>query len=295
MQPQKATSPLRYPGGKQKLHPLVRLVIQKANLVDCTYVEPFAGGAGVALALLFGKTVNRIVINDFDRAIYSFWRAVLTEPDRFIETIRAIPLTVHEWKKQREIYESSSRYSFQFGFSAFFLNRTNHSGILKGGPIGGFGQSNSKYDMSARFNREVLAQKIASIKEHADSIYCYNQDARTFINNYLPKFGPSTFIYFDPPYYNNGRRLYKNFFADEDHKALAKTIRERVSVPWIVSYDNVTEIRDMYEGLEHRTFSLSYSLANKGTGQEVMFFCEPRLCPSATELSVFGINLPNWE
>ena len=294
MQPQKATSPLRYPGGKQKLHPLVRLIIQKSEIEHCTYVEPFAGGAGVALALLFEGTVSSVVINDFDRAIASFWKAVLAEPDRFAEKIRTVPLTVEEWKRQRGIYEACNRYSFEYGFSAFYLNRTNHSGILKSGPIGGFEQENQTYDMTARFNREILADKILAVKNRKSDIRCYNQDVRAFLRNHVPKYGENTFIYFDPPYFNNGRRLYKNFFQDHDHRILAEDIRATVGVPWIVSYDNVPQICEMYGGLTKRTFSLSYSLANNGTGQEVMFFRDAALCPTNEELHVANIAMPNW-
>ena len=294
MQPQKATSPLRYPGGKQKLHPLVRLIIRKSGINGCTYVEPFAGGAGVALALLFEGTVDSIVINDFDRAIASFWKAVLAEPDRFADKILSVPLTVDEWRRQREIYETSTRHSFEYGFSAFFLNRTNHSGILKSGPIGGFGQDNRNYNMAARFNRNNLVIKIHAIKDRRQDIRCYNQDVRSFLRNQVPKFGGTAFIYFDPPYYNNGRRLYKNFFRDENHRLLADDIRAIVQVPWIVSYDNVPQIREIYRGLTARTFSLSYSLANNGTGQEVMFFRDVCLCPTDEELQAANVEMPNW-
>ena len=294
MYPQSATSPLRYPGGKQKLFPLIRLIIQKTGMSNCVYIEPFAGGAGVALALLFEEMVETIVINDFDKAIYSFWKAVLSEPDRFIDNILSIPLTIDEWKKQRGIYNSSTRYSFQYGFATFFLNRTNHSGILKGGPIGGFAQENPKYNLAVRFNRKILANKILAIKDKKDSIYCYNQDARVFLRNQLPRFGANSFIYLDPPYYNNGRRLYKNFFQAKDHQALAEDIQTNVTVPWIVSYDNVPQICEMYKGLTSRTFSLSYSLANNGTGQEIMFFRDATLCPTAKELKESNIDMPNW-
>lgn len=294
MQPKSATSPLRYPGGKQKLYPLVRLIVQKTAINNCTYVEPFAGGAGVALALLFDGTVGSIIINDFDRAISSFWKAVLTESERFADEVCNIPLTIDEWKRQRQIYENSTRYSFEFGFSAFYLNRTNHSGILKGGPIGGFNQDNRQYTMAARFNREMLVEKIQAIRNRRDDIRCYNQDARAFIRNQVPKLGDGAFIYFDPPYYNNGRRLYKNFFQDQDHRVLANDIRTAVGVPWIVSYDNSKEIREMYAGLTAKTFSLSYSLANNGTGQEVMFFRSADLCPTRQELKTANIVIPSW-
>lgn len=248
----------------------------------------------MALALLFEETVDSIVINDFDRAISSFWKAVLSEPDRFAEAIQSVPLTVDEWRKQRGIYDTATRYSFEYGFASFFLNRTNHSGILRGGPIGGFDQKNPTYNLAARFNRQSLSAKILAIKERRDSIRCYNQDVLAFLRNQVPRLGAKTFIYFDPPYFNNGRRLYENYFQPEHHLALANAIRTTVSMPWIVSYDNVPQIRQMYAGLTNRTFSLSYSLANNGTGQEVMFFRNASLCPKTEELLAADIEIPNW-
>ena len=131
-------SPLRYPGGKHRLAGFIQLAIQNLNMPDCTYVEPFAGGAGVALSLLLDGTVNRIVINDYDKAIYSFWRAVRQEPTSLIDLIQNTPVTIDEWHRQKEIYLTSTAYSLDLAFATLFLNRTNRSGILNAGPIGGY-------------------------------------------------------------------------------------------------------------------------------------------------------------
>ena len=132
---------------------------------DCTYIEPFAGGAGVALYLLFEQKVSNVVINDFDKAIYSAWKAILEETDRFMELINCVPITLDEREHQKEIYlNNNKKYSFELGFAAFYLNRTNRSGILSAGPIGGYDQ-NGDYLIDARFNREALVDKIKRIKE----------------------------------------------------------------------------------------------------------------------------------
>ena len=148
-------SPLRYPGGKSRLAPLVKYIIEHKTVANVTtYIEPFAGGAGVALDLLLGGTVDKIIINDYDKAIYSFWRAVITEPNRFIQTIVQTPVTIEEWRRQKEIYSiDNKKYSFELGFAAFFLNRTNRSGILTAGPIGGYNQTGN-YQIDVRFNLE---------------------------------------------------------------------------------------------------------------------------------------------
>ena len=193
-------SPLRYPGGKSKITPFVSLLIEKSNLDECTYVEPFAGGAGVALSLLFDGTVTNIVINDYDKAIYSMWKAILEETEAFINLVQTAPLTIDEWRKQKQIYNNQNKkYSLELGFATFYLNRTNRSGILAAGPIGGYKQTGN-YLMDARYNREVLIKRIKKIAEYKSHIHLYNKDIESFMKNYLPKYLRNAFVYFDPPY-----------------------------------------------------------------------------------------------
>lgn len=276
-------SPLRYPGGKYKISPLIELLLDKAGDHCSTYVEPFAGGAGVAIDLLLREVVSEIVINDFDRAIYSFWKAVVHENDALIDKIYTTPVTLVEWENQRRIYDNSTRYSLDFAFATFFLNRTNHSGILSSGPIGG--QAQGKWKVDARYKKEELISKIKKIGQFSSRIHVFNRDVCTFVKNQLPRYAERAFVYFDPPYFRRGQELYKNFFTTKLHRKLCEQIKAEVLCPWIVSYDDMPEIREIYEGVPYRSFSLHYSLANNGSGQEIMFFQNERLCPSKEEIA----------
>ena len=194
-------SPLRYPGGKAKFSPCVKEIIHKSEDKIETYIEPFAGGAGVALDLLFSGEVKRIVINDYDKAIYSFWRAVLEETDRLIDLIKKTEITIDEWYKQKEVYmNNANKYSLELAFATFFLNRTNRSGILNAGPIGGYAQRGA-YRLDVRYNKENLIQRIKDIAKLKKNIYIYNKEIRAFIQQVLPKYSENGFAYFDPPYY----------------------------------------------------------------------------------------------
>ena len=288
-------SPLRYPGGKFKIAPLVKKIISKAQIEHCVYIEPFAGGAGIALSLLLSNYVDEIVINDYDRAISSFWKAILNETNRFVDSIANVPLNIEEWSRQREIYFNSTRYSFEYGFSTFYLNRTNHSGILSSGPIGGRLQDNPDWTLDVRFNRQNLISRINNIAEKKAQIHCYNKDVLSFIDSYLPYYAQNGFIYFDPPYYNKGKKLYKNFFEPQDHRNIAQHIFGNVTSHWIVSYDDVPEIENIYENYTSRKFSLSYSLANNGRGTEIMIFSDANLCPTLEELAEANIDISMWE
>lgn len=283
-------SPLRYPGGKSRLSNFIRLVIQNSNLQNCTYIEPFAGGAGVALSLLLNGIVERIVINDLDKAIYSFWRAIKQEPFRLIEKIEETPITIEEWYKQKHIYMSSTKYSLDLAFATLFLNRTNRSGILTAGPIGGYAQS-GEWKLDVRFKKEALIDKIIMLSKHKSKIIVYNKDIISLINNYIPKFGSNVFIYFDPPYYNKGQQLYKNFLTPKDHQKIRNEIVENVNVPWIVTYDDVTEISNLYSTYMIKRFDLIYSAANKGMASELMIFSDNIIYPTTEQLLEHKINI----
>lgn len=283
-------SPLRYPGGKSKLAPFVSLVIKKSNLPNPVYIEPFAGGAGTALELLFDGTVSEIVINDYDKAIYSMWRAILTNTRKFIKMIEDTPINDDEWRKQKDIYNTQNKkYSLELGFAAFYLNRTNRSGILSAGPIGGHDQTGN-YLIDARFNKNDLITRIKKIAKYRHKIHIYNYDVRTFINVYAQKYIANAFIYFDPPYYHKGKQLYKNFFEHKDHEQIRDLI-VNLNCPWIVTYDDVEEIRTIYDSYVGYNFDLIYGLANTGLNSEIMFFSDPSLVPKNDELISKNIKI----
>lgn len=282
-------SPLRYPGGKNKIFPFVKLIIDKSGLTNITYVEPFAGGAGVALSLLFSGAVNHIVINDYDKCIYSVWRAILNDTNEFIKLIKDTDVTIEEWHRQKGIYlTQNNKYSLELAFATFFLNRTNRSGILKAGPIGGFNQ-NGNYLIDARFNKENLIQRICDIAEKKNQISLFNKDIRSFFKSYLPKY-ENVFLYLDPPYYKKGQELYKNFFTDKDHQEIAECVKQ-LTCNWIITYDNTAEITKLYEEQQCGFFDLSYSLANNVRASEFIVLSNDTLWTTEAELAENNINI----
>lgn len=263
-------TPLRYPGGKSRLTGFMRLVMDRNNLTGGDYVEVFAGGAGVALGLLVSGHASRVHINDLDPAIHAFWKSVFDEPHALCRKVRDAKVNIETWKRQREILAAPKDHAtLELGFAAFFLNRTNRSGILQGGLIGGKEQS-GEWKMDVRFNKDALSLKIEEISCFADQVHLYGLDAEALLKTLIPKLGAQCLVYLDPPYYVKSQRLYRDHYSPEDHQRLAKKV-SMLQVPWVVSYDDVEEVREMYAGHRRMRYKLSYSAATKYAGEEVLF------------------------
>ena len=237
------------------------------------YIEPFAGGAGLALALLSLDTASDAIINDADYHIYCFWFSVFNDNERFIEKIQNVKISVEEWQNQRAIYSAPKAYSnFDIGFSTFFLNRCNRSGILAGaGPIGGYHQQ-GKWRLDARFNKDDLIARIKDIGKLKDKIYITNMDAVVFLDKYLSKESDhnNVLVYIDPPYVSAGDRLYLNLYSTQDHKNLAYYLLNQVTLKWIMTYDDNILIRELYSTCQKYLFYIGYSLQSKLKGKELL-------------------------
>lgn len=265
-------SPLRYPGGKGRLAQFLCDLIEANGLTGGTYVEPYAGGAAVALALLNLEHASRIHINDINRSVHAFWRAVLDHPEKLCARVQGASLTIDEWKRQRSVQASATPDLIDLAFSTFFLNRSNRSGILFGGVIGGQAQD-SEWTLAARFNKRDLVERIERVADLRSRITLTNMDALELLRTVGPRLPRRSLVYLDPPYYVKGKGLYEDHYAHEDHERVAAEVF-KLERPWIVSYDNAPEIRAMYAPLRCRTFGLRYSAQSRYEGGEVVFFSD---------------------
>ncbi|HZS39235.1 MAG TPA: DNA adenine methylase [Polyangia bacterium] len=275
-------TPIRYPGGKQRLAGFISELMTENKLTGGHYVEPFAGGAGVAIDLLLSGKVAHIHLNDSAVPLYAFWRSVLVHTEEFCRRVASTALTVDEWRRQKEILSRHAAHSqIDVGFSFFYLNRCNRSGIVwRGSLIGGLDQS-GKWKMDARFPRNELARRIEAIAERRGAITIKNWDAERFIMDYIPKLPAKTLVYCDPPYYRAGH-LYLNNYNREDHARIAKLIQERLRRPWLVSYDNVAAVITNYHGCQFFRYRLQYNAATVYRGAELFVFSNKLRLPTAS-------------
>jgi DNA adenine methylase len=263
-------SPLRYPGGKTSIFEVVSGFIKINKLQRRHYAEPYAGGCGLALALLYDGLVSDIHINDIDHGVWAFWDSVLNDTENLAEMIIQTPVTIDEREKQRELLTNNKTASaLEIGFATFFLNRTNRSGIIKNaGVIGGRNQK-GKYKLDCRFNKDNLLLRIRRIAKYRNRIHLDNQDAVDFMAQCEENLPEELFFCIDPPYFNKGSSLYANYYKKEDHKSLAKTILS-LKRPWILTYDDTEEIKKLYSSRRQFQLNLNYSANVKRVGTEIL-------------------------
>lgn len=265
-------SPLRYPGGKNKLAAfLAKICID--NNISGHYVEPYSGGASVALFLLMEGYVANITINDKDRSIYAFWHSVLNKTNEFCRRIDDAELTIENWLTQKEVQKNKETADLlDLGFSTFFLNRTNRSGIIRGGIIGGINQDGN-YKMDCRFNKEELKNRILAIAKHKKKIRLYKKDAIKLIDKIEKEaVNENVIFYFDPPYYLKAESLYMNHYQYNNHKSVSDRISKIRNISWVVSYDNHPNIQELYKSFDLKEYSFNHSAYHSRVGQEVLFF-----------------------
>jgi DNA adenine methylase len=277
-------TPLRYPGGKQRLAPFVREVILVNGLELGHYVEPYAGGAGVAFELLMEGLVSMIHLNDIALPIYAFWRSVLYQTDELCKRISTATLNVDEWRMHRTVVQNASQYDeIDVGYSTLYLNRTNRSGVLSGGSIGGIRQS-GKWNMDARFPRSELIRRIQAIASRRDAISLSNLDAEEFLSSNVSRLPTNTLVYCDPPYFGHSSRLYLNRYKADDHARVARVVQNDLRKRWIVSYDHDPQIWSYYHDRRYISYWIRYSAATAYRGREFLIFSDDLTIPAGSSL-----------
>lgn len=271
-------TPLRYPGGKTQLTPFVTELMRENGLLRGVYAEPFAGGAGVAWRLLLAGHVSEVWLNDIDPGIYNFWRSVLDSPDALCDLVHSTPVTMDEWHKQRDVLQRS-RSILKVGFATLFLNRTNRSGIIGAGVIGGKNQTGT-YKLDCRFNKPELIEKISRISRHRDVVRLTRDDASTCLARWSKELPAKALINIDPPYFAKGQDLYTNFYQPSDHKVLAAQIK-RIKRPWMLTYDDAPEIEKLYSGLPVFRKGLVYYAQVKRRANELLVLSPSLTAPAS--------------
>lgn len=293
-------TPLRYPGGKSVMTDFFKAFIVENEMQSVIYAEPYAGGVGAGINLLLSDRISKLYINDANIAVYAFWYSLLYHSDEFINMFEKVDITLEEWEKQRlifksEVIDSDDKPYLQLGFATFFMNRCNRSGIISAWPIGGSTeekQLKANYKIDARFKKELLRDRLLNIINRKDSIKVFNKDAMQFLKEDVETLSvakqTNTIVYLDPPYFEQGSNLYMNYYKKEDHQNLANYLEIKKEFKWILSYDNVEYIRNLYGYTRQYTFDLRYFVQNRKLGSELLFFSNNSTIPNIKLIKKFS-------
>ncbi len=287
-------SPLRYPGGKKKLSGFIAKICLDNN-INYHYIEPYAGGASVALFLLMEGFVKKVTINDKDRSIYAVWFSILNHSEELCELIESTEITVNEWYKQKAVQKNKDNADLlELGFSTLFLNRTNRSGIINAGLIGGKDQK-GEYKIDCRFNKSEIIKRVRKIAEKKRKISLYNEDALILIDKIEKKLkNGNAIFYFDPPYYFKADSLYLNYYKDSDHRAISERIKRIKNIHWVISYDNVPEIMELYSDCSKKEYSLNHAAYKTREGKEILFFNKNLIVPATNDWNPLNFKLKRY-
>ncbi len=243
-------SPLRYPGSKRRLAGFIRKTLEINDFRPKLYIEPFIGGASVALQLLVDDVVDQVILIDIDPLIAHFWEAVFFDTSWLVNQILSIDVSLEKWNEFKTFKPKSKR---DFALTCLFLNRTSFSGIMRNevGPLGGRDQQ-SIYKINCRFPRETLVKRIKRISQYRDKVFaiwvCSWSEGMKKIRK-LQKSqnltSESVFLYFDPPFFEKGESLYRHYFVDKDHSELRDFLLH-LNDYWILSYDSAHKFDLLY-------------------------------------------------
>ena len=288
----KFLSPLRYPGGKGKLSKYISDLLNINNLDGATFYELFAGGAGVSMNLLSHGIVDNVVLNDLNDFVYQFWSQILTNTEEFIALIENTKINLVSWMHYKDVYESpKNRSNIELAFCFFFLNRCNRSGIANAGPIGGLNQ-NGNYKIDVRFNKRNLIKRIEKIRALDDKIRLSNCDAKKIIDdNQFDEYG---FIFLDPPYFKQGESLYDSFYNLAQHRELAYSLCKLDSCNWLLTYDDVMEIIELYQNKEIYKIRMSHTLQHKKKIDELLIFNKALRNPKSITIGGKNVQLSEF-
>jgi DNA adenine methylase len=265
----------------------------EANLLSgVEFYEPFAGSAGVGLNLLQQGFVSRLALIELDPLMGAFWIAATQYNDDLRRLIENCTVDLETWKKMRRLSErfknvstslSEPRKIVAAGFAALFLNRTSFSGLLNSGPIGGFSQS-SAYGLGCRFNKRRLDEQLENIGRVASRISIVHGCGLAFMRDRRRNFERShNFFYVDPPYFSQGRRLYRSWFSSEQHRELA-SILSGSRFPWLLSYDRCEQTEELYRENNIAHVRFMYSAKVRRPEKEIMIASDDLVYPGEAEL-----------
>lgn len=291
-------SPLRYPGGKARMAPWLTDIFESlVGPMDVEiWLEPFGGGAGAALTALTGGKVPEAWIVEANPALAAFWTAVMDDGPALAAQVETIAPSLAVFQESREKVRAAlagdTMNSFELGLAAFILNRCSRSGMIMPsvGPIGGKSQS-GRDTINARFNGQALADRIRTVHALGNRFKVFAGDGISFLED-LPTSGvqDEVFCFVDPPYIGVGNDLYAIGMDDDLHERLAGALN-RLTAPWLLTYDAHPRIPLLYPGSDVVEFDIPHTAGSSRVGTEYLVLGPGMQLPKSNPLGKGNVHL----
>lgn len=226
------------------------------------YYEPFFGSGSIGFKVLEElDTDRRVSISDIDPGIVSLWKAVHESPDELCSRIKSFTPNVDDFYSFQETDGTDKSLTVENGFKKLALHQMSYSGLgaKAGGPIGGREQRGA-YKIDCRYNVPTLTKNIGKLHTLMSRFKDLTIECKPVFSSLESIQRANSIVYLDPPYYVQGGALYANNMNVFEHQELAKRLNA-AEYEWVLSYDDVEPIRQLYSWAKVTNLEAIYTLA----------------------------------
>lgn len=243
-------SPLAWVGGKSKLTSTIIPLIPPHKC----YVETFAGAAW----LLFRKPESKVeVINDINSDLITLYRVIQNHLEEFVRYFKWSLISREEFARLQAV-PAETLTDIQRAARFYYLVRNSFGAKIVAQSFGI--ASTSK----PRLNLLRLEEDLSEAHLRISRTTIENLPYETLLKRYDNK---DTFFYCDPPYWNCENDYGKGLFGKEDFTHL-RDVLAACQGKWLVSINNVPQIKELFKGYEVKEVKTSYSI-NSGNSKPV--------------------------
>ena len=247
-------SPFRYPGGKSRLRSTVINWVRSLGFRPAHFIEPFAGGSSVGLAIAELDLADHVTLVEIDPDVSAVWEVILNgQADSFANQIRDFKLN---YASAKRITDGNSKDRLSRAFRCLLLNRISRAGIMAPG-AGWLKDGEDGKGIRSRWYPATLARRVESTNSLRHKVTFIKGDGIEVLEQFAEK--PCTAAFVDPPYVANGRgaglRLYKH--CDVDCEKLFQVVT-KFRGPMIITYHRSTVIQRLADaaGIERHTVTM---------------------------------------
>lgn len=235
-----------YIGGKRQL--AKTLVARIAAIPHALYAEPFVGMGGVFFRRDQAAKVE--VINDYSGDVANLFRILQRHYPQFMETLKYQVTSRREFERLQAC-EPSTLTDLERAARFLYLQRLTFGGKVAGRTFG------LDTGTRARFDITRLAPILEAIHERLAGVTIENLAWREFIARYDR---PTTLFYLDPPYHGHEKDYGKEMFARAEFAEMADCLAA-IKGRFIMSINDVAEIRDLFGRFDLEEVALTYTAA----------------------------------